>query len=65
MPEKKCSDCGKEAEPQLKICEVCRLLDKDNSEKLCGWCQMCDAWICIADQTDFIRRGRAFFKSFQ
>jgi hypothetical protein len=44
---------------QLHVCDVCRLVDFDTSEKLCGYCPLCDAWICDADNNDWVRRLKA------
>jgi hypothetical protein len=44
---------------QLRICDVCRLVDYDTTEKICGYCPLCDAWICDADATDWVRRIKA------
>lgn len=57
-----CKTCGSESLPQMKVCDVCLLIDKDESIKLCKWCQSCNAWICESDVTNWFRRGRAFFK---
>jgi hypothetical protein len=43
----------------LSVCDVCRLLDGDLSLKNCGFCSLCDSWICEADRTDWLRRARA------
>lgn len=44
---------------QVEICAVCRLLDFDTTKKLCGFCPLCDSWICEADQNRWDRRLRA------
>jgi len=41
---------------QIHICDVCRLLDYDVTKKLCGYCGMCDAFICEEDQSKWTRR---------
>ena len=41
---------------KFHICDVCRLLDGDTLEKLCGYCNLCDAWICTSDQSKWSRR---------
>jgi len=41
---------------QIRICDVCRLLDFDTSKKLCGYCGMCDAWLCEQDVSKWGRR---------
>ena len=38
------------------VCDVCRLLDGDLSEKPCGYCEMCDSWICERDKACWQRR---------
>lgn len=32
---------------ELRACDVCRLLDFDTKAKLCSYCALCDAWLCI------------------
>lgn len=49
-------------ELQLHVCDVCRLLNQDTSEKPCGFCGMCDSWICKDDTWRWDRRVRAFYK---
>jgi hypothetical protein len=44
---------------QWTVCEVCRRLDGDTRLKECFYCSSCGAWICRADQNDYIRRARA------
>lgn len=44
------------SETQLRICDVCRILDYNTEKKLCGYCGMCDAWICLDDQSKWTRR---------
>jgi hypothetical protein len=41
---------------QITVCDVCRLLDYDVSKKLCGYCGMCDAWICQDDKDKWVTR---------
>lgn len=49
------------------VCDVCRLIDQDLSLKPCGYCGLCDAYICKED-TDWknfrvaSRRIRAFYR---
>lgn len=31
----------------LRACDVCRLVDFDASPKLCAYCGLCDAWLCV------------------
>jgi hypothetical protein len=44
---------------ELKVCEVCRLLDNDTRPKPCSYCPICNAWICDADLLRLDRRARA------
>jgi hypothetical protein len=44
------------------ICDVHRLLDFDTTSRLCGYCSMCDAWICEDDLGRWDRRLRAAIK---
>ena len=44
------------------ICDVHRLLDYDTTLKPCGYCGMCDAWICQEDLNRWDRRLRAALK---
>lgn len=30
-----------------RVCDVCRLVDLDPSPKLCSYCPLCDAWLCV------------------
>jgi len=43
----------------LHVCDVCLLLDGDDSEKPCFYCPACNAFICQADEHQWIRRARA------
>lgn len=47
---------------QIKMCDVCRLLDYDTTQKQCFYCGMCDAWICEADQNRWDRRIKSAVK---
>jgi len=47
---------------QFRTCDVCRLLDYDCERKLCFYCSLCDAWICVADNNRWDRRLRAAIK---
>lgn len=47
---------------ELKICDVCRLLDGDITPKICFYCGFCDSHICDADGLRWDRRARAFWK---
>lgn len=40
-------------------CEVCRLVDGDDSPKVVRWCDFCRAWICDGCWGDWKRRTRA------
>lgn len=44
------------------MCDVCRLIDFDTTEKLCNYCGMCDAWICLLDTDKWGRRIKAAIK---
>jgi len=56
-----CKECHMSTLAQMRVCQVCRLIDKDESEKLCKWCGVCNAWICEKDETQYVRRSIAFF----
>jgi len=47
---------------QIRICDVCRLLDFDVLPKACSYCSMCDAWICVDDISKWARRIKAAMK---
>jgi len=47
---------------QQHICDVCRLVDYDCTLKLCFYCSMCDAWICMSDSNRWDRRFKAAIK---
>lgn len=47
---------------QLHECDVCRLVDKDTSQKDCTYCTICKAWICRTCHDDVWRRGQAVAK---
>ena len=47
---------------QFKICDVHRLLDYDTANRLCTYCSLCDAWICIECQPQLVRRLKAAIK---
>lgn len=49
-------------EPNLHICDVCKLLDNDNQPKACTYCKACDAWLCDRDKGDWMRRTAAAAK---
>jgi len=44
---------------EMHYCDVCRLLDKDTSQKPCFFCDKCGAWICKKDNYRMDRRARA------
>ena len=46
----------------LNVCDVCRLIDNDETPKACAYCSLCDSYICQRDQSDWWRRGKAFLK---
>jgi hypothetical protein len=43
----------------MAVCDVCRLLDGDYRQKMCQWCDKCEAWICQRDLGNLGRRARA------
>lgn len=45
--------------PQLHICDVCKLIDKDETLKFCTFCPVCNAWICTKDRNRLDRRAQA------
>ena len=47
---------------QERICDVCRILSYDTTPKLCGYCGLCDAWICPEDMNNWTRRLKAAVK---
>lgn len=44
---------------EFRMCDVCRLVDYDTEKKWCGYCNLCDAWICDTDLTAYVRRALA------
>lgn len=44
----------------MHVCDVCSRVDGDFREKLCGYCGLCDAWICIEDVSAWGRRAQAW-----
>lgn len=42
-----------------KVCDVCRLVGGDSSFKLCGYCHLCDAFICQDCINNWPRRLKA------
>lgn len=40
----------------IHVCDVCRLVDNDLTEKESEFCEACDAWICTADLDNWPRR---------
>jgi hypothetical protein len=44
---------------EVRVCDVCRLVDGDVREKSCTWCGFCKAWICSADWSNVVRRAKA------
>jgi len=44
---------------QWHVCDVCSLIDGDDSMKPCAYCSLCDAWLCEHDMHDWRRRGMA------
>lgn len=47
---------------QTRMCDVCRLVDFDVSNKLCGYCPLCDAWICSGCKNNWPKRFKAMLK---
>lgn len=47
---------------EIRVCDVCRLLEFDESAKLCVYCNLCDAWICLQDIPRWGRRLQAATK---
>ena len=43
-------------------CDVCRILDGDETPKEVTYCHLCDAHLCKRDRKSFIRRALAFTK---
>ena len=44
---------------QWHVCEVCAVLDGDDTLKPCTYCSFCDAWLCEHDLQDWLRRTKA------
>lgn len=44
---------------ELHVCDVCRIVDKDETVKLCQFCTSCKAWICDTCRSNPIRRTHA------
>lgn len=47
---------------EMHVCDVCRLLDQDNRQKLSMYCKFCDSWMCQADFGNWGRRAAAALK---
>jgi hypothetical protein len=47
-------------ETETRPCDVCVKLDGDATPKLCGYCSVCNAWMCETCIPDIPRRTRAF-----
>jgi len=45
-----------------RMCDVHRLLDYDTTDRLCGYCSLCDAFICKECEPRWDRRIRAAIK---
>jgi len=41
------------------ICDVCFLVDGDETTKPCSYCSFCDAWLCERCRPDLRRRALA------
>jgi hypothetical protein len=48
--------------PELHICDVCQLLDNDDTLKMCVYCGFCEAWFCSKDRNRPDRRALAATK---
>lgn len=46
-------------ELELAVCLVCKLIDGDATPKMCRWCRLCKAWICVNDISKWKRRAKA------
>ena len=46
----------------MHVCDVCRLVNNDNTPKECVWCNFCHAWICKDDLNRWDRRAIAMGK---
>jgi hypothetical protein len=47
---------------EVRMCDVCRLLDFDTTSKQCSYCGLCDAWICQSCNPQWGRRLKAAVK---
>jgi hypothetical protein len=47
---------------QTRPCDVCRLVDFDCTPKSCGYCGLCDAWICDECNGNWPKRLKAAIK---
>lgn len=41
------------------VCDVCRLVDRDETPKDVGYCPLCGAWMCESCRVSPARRARA------
>jgi len=48
--------------PSFQICEVCELLDKDRSQKICYFCSLCKVWMCLPCLNNPVRRIQAVIR---
>jgi len=45
-----------------QVCEVCQILDEDESLKPCTYCHFCKAYVCDKDLRNWTRRSEAAVK---
>ena len=50
------------SQPEQRMCDVCLILDRDQSTKLCTFCGLCNAWICEGCKSNPVRRSLAMLK---
>jgi hypothetical protein len=44
---------------EFRACDCCRILDGDETPKVCGFCSTCQAWLCAFCRNNWMRRVRA------
>jgi hypothetical protein len=44
---------------QFRPCDVCVILDNDQTIKECAYCGLCDKWICAVCRPNMLRRAEA------
>lgn len=62
MPCEKCGECLENKEANT-MCDVCRLVDRNWSEKHCIYCCKCKAWICDECRPNTPKRALAMLLS--